>query len=258
MIGAFDCSGLLGACLNVNGNPGFDDTADGYRNRCISIGENQLQPGDLTFEMSGSRATHVGIFIGGGKVIEARGRNYGVVETDLGSRNWSRYGRPDFMYSDEKAPQPQPTPAPKPETGTKWEANHTMYRPCHVAVNNYMNFRTGPGTGHSVIRRLYNGAKLAFLENCGNGWLNVYNIETQEQGYVSDQWIVFDGMMRGEDVRGLQRAINRLTGLGLAEDAALGDKTAYGIVQLQKSLGLKEDGQAGHDTVTAAGGQWTK
>lgn len=152
---------------------------------------------------------------------------------------------------------PQPAPAPSEPADSDWEAGRNMYRGCHVELQKYMNFRTGPGEEHSVIRKLYNGTKLVLLENCGNGWLNVYNLETKEQGYVSDQWIVFDGMMRGEDVRGLQRAINKHTGLGISEDATLGDKTAAGIVELQRRLGLNMDGQAGRKTVTAAGGKWT-
>ncbi len=112
MIGMFDCSGLIGACLNANGNPGFDDTAEGYRNRCVQIGKSELQPGDLVFEWNGSKSNHVGIYIGGGKVAEARGRDYGVVITDLNARDWKKYGRPDFMYLDGAVPQPTPQPTP--------------------------------------------------------------------------------------------------------------------------------------------------
>lgn len=111
MIGAFDCSGLIGACLNANGNAGFDDTADGYRNRCVSIDKGALQAGDLVFEYSNGKSGHVGVYIGGGKVIEARGRDYGVVETDLNARNWKKYGRPDFMYTDGNAPATPSEPA---------------------------------------------------------------------------------------------------------------------------------------------------
>ena len=117
----------------------------------------------------------------------------------------------------QDVPQPStPAPAPSEPATSDWEAGRNMYRGCHVELQNYMNFRTGPGENHSVIRKLYNGTKLVLLDNCGNGWLNVYNLETGEQGYVSDQWIVFDEMMSGEDVRGLQKAINKYTGLGIS------------------------------------------
>ena len=101
MIGAFDCSGLIGACLNANGNSGFDDTANGYLNRCVKIGKAELAPGDFVFEWNGIKSNHVGVYIGDGKVVEARGRDYGVVITGLDARNWKKFGRPDFMYEDQ-------------------------------------------------------------------------------------------------------------------------------------------------------------
>lgn len=167
-------------------------------------------------------------------------------------------GITDAVLSIAGGAEQSPATPQEPEKDAAWNVDHTLYRPCHVELKNYMNFRTGPGEEHSVIRRLHNSDKLVLLENCENNWLKVLFLETGEQGYVFSEWIVFDGMMRGEDVRGLQRAINKHTGLGISEDAALGDKTAHGIVQLQKALGLKQDGQAGKDTVTAAGGKWTK
>ena len=47
-------------------------------------------PGVLVF-MPG----HVGIYIGNGKVIEARGHAYGVVETNLVGRGWKEWGKLD-------------------------------------------------------------------------------------------------------------------------------------------------------------------
>lgn len=46
---------------------------------------------------------HIGIYIGGGYVIEARGHDYGVVKTKLGSRAWEHYGFCDWIqYGDLK------------------------------------------------------------------------------------------------------------------------------------------------------------
>lgn len=113
-IRAFDCSGLVQACVNANGNPGWDDTAEGLRRRCVEIPVSQLRAGDLVFEWNGRKSGHVGVYIGGGRVIEARGRDYGVCETSLGARNWRKYGRPDWLYREDTAgqtDQPAGTPA---------------------------------------------------------------------------------------------------------------------------------------------------
>lgn len=126
MIAAFDCSGLIGACLNVNGNPGYDDTADGYRKSCTAINKSQLQPGDFVFEWNGKKSGHIGIFIGDGKVAEARGRDYGVVITELDKREWKKYGRPDFIYSDGDTTNPAPTPVV--DEDIKYELSRTLYK----------------------------------------------------------------------------------------------------------------------------------
>lgn len=48
---------------------------------------------------------HVGVYIGNGKVIEARGHAYGVVETNLKDRGWKQWGKCKFieyLESEEK------------------------------------------------------------------------------------------------------------------------------------------------------------
>ena len=40
---------------------------------------------------------HVGVYIGNGKVIEARGTKYGVVETDLNDRGWTDWFKSTFV-----------------------------------------------------------------------------------------------------------------------------------------------------------------
>ena len=40
---------------------------------------------------------HVGVYIGDGNVIEARGHSYGVVQTKLKNRNWKWWGKLDWI-----------------------------------------------------------------------------------------------------------------------------------------------------------------
>ena len=45
---------------------------------------------------------HVGVYVGNGKVIEARGHGYGVVETNLVGRGWKEWGKLDWIeYTEE-------------------------------------------------------------------------------------------------------------------------------------------------------------
>lgn len=93
---AYDCSGLVVAFLLDVGILKADRTAQALYDMCetkLRMGE--LEPGDFVFVYTEASAkiTHIGVYVGDGKVIEARGRDYGVVETNLDERPWNRFGR---------------------------------------------------------------------------------------------------------------------------------------------------------------------
>jgi len=70
-----------------------DLTADGLYRICEPIGREALEPGDLVFyQNSNGYKTHVGVYMGNGKVIHARGTAYGVVETEMFS-SFTAFGR---------------------------------------------------------------------------------------------------------------------------------------------------------------------
>lgn len=77
-----------------------DVSADGMLARCIekgSISTIPEIPGVLVFSPQ-----HVGVYIGNGYVIEARGHAYGVVKTKLSSRAWKNWGKcPWIEYIEE-------------------------------------------------------------------------------------------------------------------------------------------------------------
>jgi len=100
---AADCSGFVVWCLIQCGakKSGFDTTAEGFRTKqCHEITKGELRNGDLCFKMSGSKAVHVGIYCDG-KVIEDRGRAYGIVSRSLVLGGWSKYGRLMINWDDE-------------------------------------------------------------------------------------------------------------------------------------------------------------
>lgn len=93
-----DCVGLIKGYLwsdDVNAVPKYnsqqDVSANGMLKKCARRGRISTMPeipGILVF-MPG----HVGIYCGDGKVIEARGFHYGVVETKLSERAWENWGK---------------------------------------------------------------------------------------------------------------------------------------------------------------------
>lgn len=90
----FDCSGLIVFILQTLGLIESDYTAnDIYRKLCSAIKKSELRRGDLVFINSGSKITHAGIYAGDGLVIEAVGRDYGVMKRQMSKNSWNVFGR---------------------------------------------------------------------------------------------------------------------------------------------------------------------
>ncbi len=54
------------------------------------------------------KSGHVGVYIGGGYVIEERGHSYGTVKTRLADRPWEKWMKhPDIQYIEEPKPEPK-------------------------------------------------------------------------------------------------------------------------------------------------------
>lgn len=94
-----DCVGIIKGYMWSDGPDakpvylanGFPDvSANGLRSICVERGDIKTIPdvvGVCVF-MNG----HVGVYIGGGFVVEARGHAYGVVKTRLAARPWKKWG----------------------------------------------------------------------------------------------------------------------------------------------------------------------
>ena len=128
-----DCVGLIKGYLwsdSPTAKPKYNSTqnvsANGMRAACREkgdIGTIPDIPGVLVF-MNG----HVGVYIGNGEVIEARGHEYGVVKTKLSSRPWKWWGKcPWIGYSRE-------------------------YGERLTVKNGTWNIRKGPGTNFGIIK----------------------------------------------------------------------------------------------------------
>ncbi len=93
---AYDCSGLIVAFLLAEGLISGDRSANGlYHNECGDICKEELMAGDLVFKkyLTKNQMYHVGVYMGDGTVVHAKGRDDGVVREPFGSTGWNRFGR---------------------------------------------------------------------------------------------------------------------------------------------------------------------
>lgn len=106
-IRAFDCSGLIYWSLKTLGILSKDVSSRGLYKKCRKIDKSELQRGDLVFVSDElGKIVHVGAYVGDGYVIDARGRDVGVVLTKLASRNFNRFGRlPDAFIDHPEIPE---------------------------------------------------------------------------------------------------------------------------------------------------------
>ncbi len=111
----YDCIGLVKGYLwsdTATSTPKYnakqDVGANSMNNLCKEKGPISTipeLPGVLVF-LPG----HVGVYIGNGEVIEARGHAYGVVKTKLKDRPWKTWGKcPWIIYETPTATPPTPT-----------------------------------------------------------------------------------------------------------------------------------------------------
>lgn len=113
-----DCVGLIKGYLwsdTPTSTPKYNSSQDVSANGMLSVCKEKGKistipeiPGVLVF-LDG----HVGVYIGGGYVIEARGHDYGVVKTKLEDRPWTNWGKCPWITYIKTTVKPTPTPTKK-------------------------------------------------------------------------------------------------------------------------------------------------
>ena len=97
---AYDCSSVIDSYVGVDRN------ANGWLNTASqkgAIGTMPDIPGVLV-HFDG----HIGVYVGGGQVVEARGVDYGVVRTSLSGRGWKSWSKCPLIDYGTTASAPMP------------------------------------------------------------------------------------------------------------------------------------------------------
>jgi cell wall-associated NlpC family hydrolase len=85
---AFDCSGLVYYVYHTRLHHYLPRTANAQRLATTRIAKSQVLPGDLVFFMSGTRAYHVGVYAGSGRVWHAPRPGQRVMLSRIWTTSW--------------------------------------------------------------------------------------------------------------------------------------------------------------------------
>ena len=99
-----DCSGFISWLMRETGIWDDRKNCDGLWALCEVVSRNELIVGDFLFRNSSTNTedeTHIGLYLGSGKVIHDKGRDVGVVLEGInqgGSGYWHKCGRCKMLY----------------------------------------------------------------------------------------------------------------------------------------------------------------
>lgn len=158
-----DCAGLIKGYLwsdTPTSTPKYDPKTDygatGFYQHCSKKGSLDTfdhVPGRLMFKGKPTKMTHVGVYIGDGWIVEAKGHAYGVIKSKLDTK-WTHWGQCNLIEEDQTAPASQPEPAPKPTT--------TTYQ---VKTNgNVLRLREKPTTVSKCLAKIPNKTRIEVSE----------------------------------------------------------------------------------------------
>lgn len=182
-LAAYDCSGLITVFLLEHGIIHSDITSRGLFAICDEIKRSELKAGDLVFRHNGESIYHVGVYTGDGRVIHARGRDYGVVDETLnanGEGYWNRYGRLSGISGDAIANE-----------GT--ETRDKYPKAMEYTGSTYVNLRSAPDSSASanVIGKVSRGDVVMMLQSVQGTWAEVIKRVGDRflRGYCVQTWL---------------------------------------------------------------------
>ena len=132
-----DCSGLFSWAFRQLGSYMYHGSDTMYNKYCTAKGDlvkgartdgQGLKPGTAVFtynQKTGKRG-HVGLYVGDGKVIEAKGAQNGVVQSKVTDAKWVNWGEMLRVDYSGEAPDPQPEPPPVTEPTIR-KGNRNIY-----------------------------------------------------------------------------------------------------------------------------------
>lgn len=266
-IKCFDCSGLgVYWMYNLKKIWKGDKTAHGMMGECTLVSKSELKKGCWVFKRyktGTKRAYHIGYVVDDDlNVIESQGRAYGVVKRPLSKGGWNAYGIPK-AFANEIAGLDGKTDVTTP----KFTRNLNKGC-CGTDVAELQRLLNAAGDNLVVDGEFGSKTKKAVEEFQKRNWLKVDGIagektiaalkdKTKDDGLIVDRLLKrTDPMMRGEDVKDVQKILSKKGyAIGFV-DGVFGDRTRDSVKAFQKDNKLEDDGVVGKQTTVALGGVW--
>lgn len=264
-----DCSGGVVGIWRKTGlsATGMDATANSLCGNSYStaVDKDELLPADWV-----GRDGHIGIYVGGGYVVEWVGGSYGCQLTKLSNRTvydfiqkknrklgaWTKFRRPK-AFKNEK------TTAPASTATTSTSTPKSDIKGNYVEVlGGSVNIRIKGNTTGTILGVANKGDQFKHTGRASSGWFEIeYNgkpafISDKEDltRYVFRENLKFGS--RGEAVKELKRLLNANgANLSVANGNYL-NSTRAAVKRFQQSKGLSVDGIAGPLTIQALGGTY--
>lgn len=170
-----DCSGLFSWAFNSLGGymyHGSNTMWDKYsinKGKLISSGKRsdgqELKPGSAVYRnATGNDRTHVGLYVGNGEVIEAKGTAYGVVKSKV--KGWDE-------WSELK--------------GVNYDGEVVIVIEYAKVIGGSLNLRSEPNTGSNKLTSIPEGKTVAIIEKTSKDWWKIqYNNYT---GYAMNKYL---------------------------------------------------------------------
>ena len=174
---AYDCSGLGCYWLcNLTHLYKCDVNANTMMGRCV-LKDEPPKRGWWVFRLSGQRASHIGYMIDDEYLIEAKGRQYGVVKTKFRPKDWACWGIPKVFEKElTSAPAPEPEPQPEPPAPVPERFVEV--------VGGSVNVRTADSKKGRILFTAHRGDTFPFLATAPSGW---YEIDTKKgPGFITN------------------------------------------------------------------------
>lgn len=183
-----DCSGLFYWAFKELGGYMYHGSNTMWKSYCTSQGKlnkgkrsdgKELKPGTAVFVLKGtSNRSHVGLYIGNGKVIEASGTKAGVCYSEITNSKWAEWG--ELKGVDYNGSSTTPAKDSEPETPT----TNTKSA---LVIGTRLALRTAPSVNADIIMRVNTGERVQLLDD--TEWVKVkYQGKT---GYMMAKYLEF-------------------------------------------------------------------